>query len=177
MSSEQRDRKVATATRTAYNPAWQTASSKLNQMFASAPRPALLAWRDACAGLCVAMAAKSVKNTVPVLLNVVGINQSCSFVQQGKASYETMLPTLQSRFRATWLLYIAACPRAVHGMPRSLCWWQSLALACQALGGRVVGGWVAGFEPGALRRRRADMTCHHDGVLQALALMTGQCRQ
>ena len=90
-------------------------SESLEQMFANAPRPALLAMAGLLMlGLCVAMAAKGIEGTliVPLLLGVVGIGVSWLRFNAKEGQLWTMLAGIAIIF-AAYALYIATHVRTM----------------------------------------------------------------
>ena len=157
-------------------------SESLEQMFANAPRPALLAMAGLLMlGLCVAMAAKGIEGTliVPVLLGVVGIGVSWLRFNAKEGQLWTMLAGIAIIF-AAYALYIAThvrtMPSARHATLTMLV--AGLAMLVGVL--LAIVPWIVAMirdlgTERALKEReeeRADMTAHlHDGVLQTLALI------
>lgn len=157
-------------------------SESLEQMFANAPKPALLAMAGLLMlGLCVVMAAKGFEGTLilPVLLGVVGIGVSWLRFNAKEGQLWTMIGGIAIIFVA-YAIYIATHVRMA--LPARHATFNMLVAGLALLAGVLLAivPWIMamirdlGMER-ALKEReeeRADMTAHlHDGVLQTLALI------
>lgn len=157
-------------------------SESLEQMFANAPRPALLAMAGLLMlGLCVAMAAKGIEGTliVPLLLGVVGVGVSWLRFNAKDGQLWTMLGGIAVIFVA-YAIYIATHVRIMQSARHATFTMLVAGLALLVGVLLAIVPWIMtlvrdlGTER-ALKEReeeRADMTAHlHDGVLQTLALI------
>ena len=157
-------------------------SESLEQMFANAPRPALLAMAGLLMlGLCVAMAAKGIEGMliVPLLLGVVGVGVSWLRFNAKDGQLWTMLGGIAVIFVA-YAIYIATHVRIMQSARHATFTMLVAGLALLVGVLLAIVPWIMtlvrdlGTER-ALKEReeeRADMTAHlHDGVLQTLALI------
>ena len=157
-------------------------SESLEQMFANAPRPALLAMAGLLMlGLCVAMAAKGIEGTliVPLLLGVVGVGISWLRFNAKDGQLWTMLGGIAVIFVA-YAIYIATHVRIMQSARHATFTMLVAGLALLVGVLLAIVPWIVAMirdlgTERALKEReeeRADMTAHlHDGVLQTLALI------